>query len=196
VPPSDLEALRREVQELRAFREGLMAVAGTPQGAPAAPDVEVPAYQYSVPDELLAGFVSEDMNERRNALALMATNVSRYTHEQVVRHMRKEFAAVVPRMVEQLVSFRDAAREIAMDFYGTYKQLDNPALRPIVEQTARAIQQERGYQQWGPEFRDEIARRVFGLLGASAPAPQRPATPMVTPTARGAVPPAEDPFDF
>jgi hypothetical protein len=72
------------------------------------------------------------------------------------------------REVDARFSQRQQAETIDRDFYGTYPQLNQPALRQVVATVARDVIASRGNDgSWNPALRDAIAQRVFGLLQAT-----------------------------
>lgn len=193
-PAPDVGALQRELDALKAWKEGVQVGAAPTTPAPTEVEVPTPDFRYAVPDDLVAKFRSEDPREQAEAIGTFATNISRYTYQEAVKQVRREVSLVVPHMVEAIVQERDAKMEIRRDFYSTHKEFDKKELYPLVEQVARATAQELRETGWSPRLRDETARRLKVLLGSVAPAAARPAPAMVHPTARPAGPSTE--FDF
>ncbi|NJM09440.1 MAG: hypothetical protein HC883_00635 [Bdellovibrionaceae bacterium] len=199
--PEQQAALIAELHKQRGMVEGLKATppATTQPSAqpPATPEVELPDYAYTVPVEMLNALRSENPTEASMALATVARNVSRATHENVVKAMRRELGVVIPQLVENMVRSREMARQIEDDYFGQFPAHKNPALRPLLGQVAKAYAEETGNAAWSPQVVGEIGRRMNAILQSlvpPAPAPTpAPAPVMIQPGAASRAAPPSDP---
>lgn len=200
--------LHQLVKTLAENQQALMTLLG--QGARAAaqqqqappqprPEDQLPQYEFSMPPEMIALFNSENPEDRVRALLQMATGVAQSVH----RRTREEFGGRLnERLQASEMQFNtrmqqiQTAQRIYNDFYGTYPQLQRSEIIPVVQQVTNSVTAEMG-NNWSPQVRDEIARRVFAVLtsvqvpGAEqgSGAQQPPRLAVVPPTAQPTVPP-------
>lgn len=182
-PNEELLQLKKELEELRAFKSGIESAAAAVNQQPAQQQQSedpVPPYAYNIPDQLVTMLRSEDPREVAAGLQAMATGVSRTVHRMIL----EQVLSFVPRMVENAVASRQAMDYIRNDFYGTYPEFYRPELVGLVEQTARAVWQETGAKEWTPQFRDAVAQRLRALLAAAAPKVPTPPPAMTSTTVR------------
>lgn len=185
---SELELLKKSYAEAQAQLRMQQAQGAQPQ-QPAQPKSEapdplthVPAYQYTVPPQLLAGLRSEDPAEQAGAVGALIQGVSQTVHQQVLGQMRQAFQTV-PQMVYSQINTVRTQQEVFQDFYGSYPELNRPELYPVVAQCGAALMQETGQMTYSPQMKQAIAARVKQLLGMAAPV-QQP-TPAPAPSAPG-----------
>ena len=122
-----------------------------------------PDYNFGIPDELLNLLSSENIADRRKGLGAALKGVAMNVHAEV----RKEMESVLrelPRLVDGSYSQRAQLEEAQRDFYGTYKGLDHPSLRPLVMQIGSALVEKTGATAWSPQLRDAIAVEVAKTL--------------------------------
>lgn len=176
-----LEAMQREIEAIRRPAQPPAQPAGGPQA-----EVPVPDYSFNIPDTLLQHLQSDNPTEVRTGVAALAQGVAQTVHRQVMQHAAEMFGAVVqqhiPQMIQQHVTGVETAKEIFSDFYGTYKELNVPTLRPLIAATAQQVATEFRANSWTPQLRDETARRVRAALAAGNPVqPTSPAAPPARP---------------
>lgn len=188
----EIAALQQQVQrltgELDGFRRAQPAQPAQP-GQPGQPSDPVPPYTYEIPDQILTLMASENPADRKLALGNVMTAVSRSVHGL----MQRELAQVIPALARHVMMEHLNQQEVGRDFYGTYKTLDKPELRPLIHQLAMTWVGQNPGVQWNAQTRDIIARMAFQTfnmplppeLGGAAPAPaaQPPAAaPVMMPT--------------
>lgn len=182
------------------------------------PEDQLPQYEFSMPPEMIALLQSENIEDRVKALLMMGTGVAQSVHRRLREEYRghmseglKTYESQFNNRIQQVQS----AQRIYNDFYGTYPQLQRSELIPVVQRVTDSVTAELG-NNWGPQIRDEIARRVFAVIAsvqmpgaepagatqqqprlAAVPTPRPAATPPPRPPAmRGTgarVPPAAPP---
>lgn len=188
----ELEELRRQLADLAEQNRLLMSVVNKGSAKDEAKEPEKPKepevppvdqlYKLAIPDDLFSAIRSEDPREARGAMNHMLNSLAMVVHNQ----LRGEYTAAIqkqmgplmtrlPEMVQQNVQTQQSAAEIRRDFYGTYKDLDDKKIIPIVTQVAQLVMQERGSEAWNAEVRDTVARRTYAVLGKPFPGGQPPA---------------------
>ncbi len=180
VPP-EVETLKQEVAALRA----LVAAGVNPaqaQQQPAQPQQEdffkdIPQYPVQVPDQLFDAMNSEDVNTRRGALNALLSTHGRIVHAMVTRDMTARIAALVPQQVQQITQRQTEERAVFDDFYTRHKDLNNPALRPMVVQVAAQVMQQQNSTQYTPQIGDIIAERTRSVLRQLVPQASAPVVP-------------------
>jgi hypothetical protein len=201
---SEVAELLATVREQQQTIQGLMqqqaqaaqAQAQTKDAAtPEEPKIETPAYEYTIPDQIVDGLRSEDPQHTRLAIMALVKGAGQSIHQEVVKAMRAEIQQSIPDMVQTQVQTQDSSQQIFNDFYGTYPQLNNPAFHGMVHAVAAEVMQRPGHNQWNAQTRDAIYGEVVGqinaAMGQTAPAgtPVPPTSaPQVTP--QGSGPPA------
>lgn len=201
-PPAAVQKSQREI-ELEAalqardqlFNQLTAPTAAQPQNQP--PQDEVGAHQYQIPAEIMQGFKSEDPNENSRAITAYTSLVMR-TMERGFRDQLKQFQATLlnetlPRMTQQFMEHRTSSEAIHNDFYNTHKDLNIPALYPVVLNTAMQLAKQNNIQAWGPEFRDLVASTVRQHLRMAQPQQQQQPPAILNNNARPVVnAPAQD----
>jgi hypothetical protein len=170
-PTEDLRKRLEDTQQKLAYVAGMVQAQKPQQPAPQEQGPQIPDYNFTLPDQLVALIESEDPVQRRQGLAMFAQGVARTVHANTlsdVMRAREEMAHLMPQYVEAVQKQQNQVREVFQDFYGTHKDLDRPELRPLVVSVAQQILQESGANTWSPELRDKIAGKVRGVLGAYA----------------------------
>ena len=191
IPPevaSELEALRATVQRLEVQQQAPQAPAAPRGEAPKLPWEAVPGYDFSIPDGLMQLLESDDRPQRQQGYMALAKGVAQTVHQQVNEAMKASFERILPHVVQSQFQNLQTTQAIFSDFYGTYSDLNNPQLYPIVQQVAQQHFQRFPQDQWTERTKGKIAEQVYGLLkwqfpGAKGPvAPQAPAAaPYPTP---------------
>jgi hypothetical protein len=172
---------------------------------PAAPEAAKPAYTVEVPPQLFEAIRSDDPEVARQGLNVMVNSVMNRVHKDVSTLLAEREAAIiahvsqaVPARMQQQTEVETQARQVHDDFYGTFKELDVPELKPLVTQVATSIAQEvarQGYSPaWTPEFRNAVGERVRAILratngGQQSPPPPPPPTSAPAAQIRGGVRP-------
>lgn len=190
-PSQEVVELRARLQQLEGVLGETLRGVGTGTAkpdTPAAPTVEMPSYAFQIPDQIMALMASENPVERKQGVGVMLQGVARNVHHHVVTSMRRELAQVLPRLVTHVASNRDTARNVFQDFYGTYKELNVPELRPLIVATAEQVAQEIGATTWDDRLKKAIYDRVVATLNAArgqqngGQVPQAPAPPAMVPS--------------
>jgi hypothetical protein len=133
----------------------------------------IPNYAFRVPDQLWDQIESDDPNERRQGIGQLLQGVAQAVHQQVQTEYQQQLQNLrqqeLPQTIQQTVQQREQQREVYQDFYGTYPDLNHPELRQVVQnagQQEASLRQARGQSvEWGPDFRDAVAQRVYSVLG-------------------------------
>jgi hypothetical protein len=197
-----LADLNNRLAEVIAARP---AAAPTPATSPV-DDIEVPAYDFTIPQPLAQALSSDDPNERLRATGLLIKGTAQAVHRTLVQSMREETARVLPSLVGAMIQQQAQSRAIYDDFYGAYPMLNRQELYPVVAQTAMQLANARGYRGWTPEFKKDLADAVHAILRqvggvpviqpapTAVPAPTPPAPPAISQP--GARPAAPQPSEF
>lgn len=152
---------------------------------PAAAEPEKPKFNLGVPEPILAAISSEDPKERSLAMHAIVNGVANAVWreaESLVRQNVTDLVQGFPRIIEAHMAARQTQNEVHTDFYGTYKQFSAPEFVPLVQATALQLineKQQAGQpvQGWSPEFRDEVANRLFAHFPMLRTQQQQPAPP-------------------
>lgn len=142
--------------------------------------VEVPNFQFNVPDQLQQMLDSEDPTERRQGYAHLATGIARETYRKAAETMQtqfQQFSQALPQWVGQQQQAVEAQKQVAEDFYGAFPELNKPELRGVNQQIAQEVWQASGAKEWSPELRDKIGTEIRNRLGLA----QQPAAPQTPP---------------
>jgi len=148
---------------------------------PPDPYTTVPEYAFQIPDAVFQGLESEDPGVRRQATAVLAQGVARTVHASMMQTIKPLMVAMqenFPRLIQSHMINAEQQRTIQADFYGRHKDLDIPALKPVIAQIGVELAQKERVQQYTPEFGDRIAlfvrQMVFKQQGAQPTVPQPP----------------------
>lgn len=155
---------------------------------PVDPLKQIPDYVYDIPDPLLQAMNSEDPAERKQGMQVLIQGVAKGIHERVAHAAIKRIEAVqaaVPQMIQAQMQSAQTAQTVSQDFYGKYPQLNNPALKPLIQTVAKqymeTVKATTGQEpQWNEQLRDEIAKKVIEAVSGAIPQnadvpPQQPA---------------------
>jgi hypothetical protein len=167
-----------------------------PEGAqPQDAGPPVPNYMFEIPDPLLEGLRSEDPGVQRAAYAHLIAGAAQEIHRQMQGTLSENLGPVIEQRLRATIQEESRRKAMHDDFYGTYKFLDVPRLKPMVAETANQVAAEWRTSQWSPQMRDEVYRRVVESLRSVATAaggiPQPQGPPSVP--ASGAAPAAPTP---
>ena len=175
-PYGDESALRAEVARLSGLVEGFTRAAPQQPAAPArAQDDPFPSYDFTIPDNLMAGFASESPADRKAALAMFSKGLAQGIHSQIRQEYRKAIVDAVPAMIDQAMTGQTLMRQVFDDFYGTHKDLNRPEIRPMIVDIAQKIWHGGRYgRNWNPQMRDAVANEARGILRGYAPPPAPP----------------------
>lgn len=167
------------------LERGQQAPTATP-AQPAKAEPEKPKFNLGIPDQILAAIRSEDPKETSLAMHAVVNGVANAVWREAEALVRQNVADLVqgfPRVIEAHMAARQTQNEVHTDFYGTYKQFSSPEFVPLVQATALQLineKQQAGQpvQGWSPEFRDEVANRLFAHFPMlRTPQQQAPAPP-------------------
>lgn len=187
-----LDAMRRDYDQLRRS----LPQPGVQQGAsptPPAPKDDGLAQRYAiqVPQTILEAMASEDGNLRSQGLAALVQGLGVHIHRNVMRDAQALLQTQVPTMMQSRENAQQTATRIREDFYGKFKQLNNPVFFPIVQQFAAQEMARLGTSEWSDSVRDAVGNGVIAAMAAAglqlAQAAPPPAAP---PTVPPATPPA------
>lgn len=145
---------------------------------PKAPDI--PAYDYTIPDQLIAAMSSEDPNERKKGTAMLIKGVAQGIHKTIIEGVNSQLQQLVqnlPAIITQHTQHIQQAQTVETDFYGKFPQLKHEQLRPLVAKVAEGIMKEKKQTSWTPELRDAIGAKVIELVRSAVPATAAVATP-------------------
>lgn len=166
---------------------------GPPQGQP-----DPTQYAFNIPDEVVNAIRSDDMQLAKQGLSTLLGGMAGAVHERMYESISTGLTPIIERTMHQHASEQGRRQAMHQDFYGTYKVLDHPQIKPMVAAAANQIAQEWGTQEWSPQMRDEVYRRVVGTLNSvqtavgvppAAPGAFLPAAPTIpAPTVSAAGP--------
>lgn len=164
-----------------------------------------PRFNLSVPQEITKALLeSEDPGERSEALVAFTNGLANAIYVEMAQEFAGHIERVVqavPQLSQRQISAADQQRQMNQDFWETYgsnaaddgKLPRSPEVQQFTvftaQQMAREMQTAGLQPGWTPQFRDELARRVFSAFGKQVPGQQAPEkTP--TPAAGGKKPKA------
>jgi hypothetical protein len=160
VSQADLESLMRQQTNTIAA-----ALRQPPQQQPSAPQNK---FNLAVPDPLIAALRSEDPNEFKAGVGALINSLANHVWENFRQSVQSDLLPMIPRMIEQYTNSAREQEQVGRDFYGTYPQLQNPMFAPMIQTVGATIAEEYARAgrsiAWGPELRDEIAKRIFSVL--------------------------------
>lgn len=187
-PASDPEkdALRQSLETANQLIDAYKGGRNSPQ-APAAPEGggnnaparrEAPAqggdgpqYNFNIPQQLVAALTSDKPEDFVKGLQGFATGVALAVHQQMIKQLQPQIEAAlsthVPRMLTPALEGYNTRKAIFDDFYGTYKELNNPRLYNTIAQTTQDVMTELRTNQWSPAVRDTVATRVKQMLASA-----------------------------
>lgn len=194
-PPDHLSVIAQGVQHLLQTQQQSPPQGQQPSADPMA-DIDVPGYNFTIPDGMVAALAHEDPAVRKQGIGALIQGTAQNIHRVVFHAARQHIEREVPRMVAHAIQQDREQRVIFDDFYGTHKELNNPALHPLVVNVASQMMRQQGFMGWTPQFRDAVAMQVKGILmastGASVPGPA-PMLPAGSPPALPPSPPVVRP---
>lgn len=133
---------------------------------------KTPEYQYNIPSEIMAGLTSEDPGVQTKALGAFATGMSRYVHQTVMGTVQQMLhQSFLPHIMNEVQGQMSTA-EIYRDFYGSYADLNDPAIRPMIVAVAQEMAQKTPNFAYGPQFKQQLAQAVYQRLGRQVPGAQ------------------------
>lgn len=173
-PEEKMRAMELELAEMRGrLAGGPQAQQQNPGGQqqPQGPLDVLPSYAYNIPDQLQVGLNSEDPAVQKQALGALLQGVSQTVHRNLAQAVQQFIPHFIGQVVPQLVQGQLLSHQIQTDFYGTYSELDNPAIKPMIAQVAHDIFTRTGAQAWTPQLKQQIAQAVYQTLGRQMPMP-------------------------
>lgn len=211
IPPALVVAsLQAQVQTLQQQLAEAAKGAPAPTTAPAAAgsdSSETPAHNLSVPQEVVAALFDEEPVKAQHALNHIINGLANYMHKK----LREEFTGTLSTSIASLrneiatsstASTAEQQREEQQRaYYTAFPAHNNPALTPIVAQTAAEVLTEVPNAPWSPELIAAIGARVnhkMQQLGVSLASPAPSAQPVVAamlPTSAPAAPVGSTPED-
>lgn len=199
VQAPNLEQLFREQTD--AIRS---AVAARP-AAPAAPTAEAPAapkFNLGIPPQLIDGLRSDDPKEFALSMNAVVNGIANHLWNTFNQHLESTVQPSYRNMIQEVLQSQQTQAQVAQDFYGKHANLNNPTLRPLIQQAGVEVAQARMAAgksvAWSEELRDEIAEKIYSVLpalrpaaaGAQPPASPAPGAPKPRFAAGGGAPPA------
>lgn len=161
---------------------------------------EVPEYNMQIPDEIMGAIRSEDPQEAAKGVNALANGLAVTIHKRVLSEFSQKMSTMqqgLPQAIQQVVALERHNKAVFDDFYGTYKQFNNPQLYPIVLAEAQKLSKETGAKGYSQAFKKVLASRLTKLLqSATAPAQSPAQAPAKQPefnggsNSRGAMAPA------
>jgi hypothetical protein len=182
---SDLMALiqrqQGQITELTGRLSQPAAPPGQPPGqAPGQPPTadQIPDYMFEMPDQLVEALQAEDPAVRKSAYAHLIAGAAQAIHAKMSESLQTTLAPMIREQIQTSGQESRRRQDMHDDFYGTYAFLNQPQLKPMVASTAGQVAAEWRTNEWSPQMRDEVYRRVIatlqtvqGVVGAPAPAP-------------------------
>lgn len=190
-PSPEIQQLREQVSSLTAAlatRAESTPAAKTDAAAKAAEE-EKP-FAFNLPADLVEAIGAEDVATRGQALEVMTNGIANSVYKHIRDEISKEFSERVPVQIQRSMDARNEQEEVFNDFYGTFPQYKDPAIRGLIVNVASQVLRESGAQAWSPQIRDAVGARVAQVLSSTQPqqtVPQQtgevapPATPTPTP---------------
>lgn len=186
-PDPEKDALRQSLDTanslIEAYKGGRSNSQGTgeqPQGGTQKPaggqrqdqgQQDGPKYDFNIPQQLVQALTSDKPEDFVMGLKGFATGVALAVHQQMLTQMKPVIENMlkthVPQMLTPALEGYNTRKAIFDDFYGTYKELNNPRLYGTIAQTTQEVMTELKTNQWSPAVRDMVAKRVKDYLGAA-----------------------------
>jgi hypothetical protein len=189
VEPTMADLLQVVMRQQEQLGQLTSRVAGPPAEPEEPEGPPVPDYMFEVPDQLLEMVRSEDPNVQKAGLAHMIGGMAQAIHRKMYGELQNSLTPVIDQRVNVVRSEADRRRAMHDDFYGTYKFLDNPRLKPMIATVATQVAAEWRTNEWSPQMRDEVYRRVVDdLRTVAAAAGSAPVELPPTVPASGAAP--------
>lgn len=168
------ESLKNATDLIEAYKSKGSApaapAAAQPKAAPAAE--EGPKWNFTIPDQLVEALSTDDPVKFKQGLAGMAQGVAQATYNQVQQNMERMIQPLIEKMIPQLVQRsmgqKTESDNIFNDFYGTYKELNNPKLYPLVGKITAEVMGELKTDKWSAAVRDTVGQRVKDLIASIA----------------------------
>lgn len=167
------------------YKNQLEAVTKT--NAPAKEDSTKPAlpkYDFNIPDALIEVLTTEtDKGKFKEGVAALASGIANAIQATMLPYIEAQFNPRfdnIPQMLAQHIQGMERAKTTRQDFYGTYPELDQPALYSFIRQIGDATAKELNITEWNQTLRDETAKRVKAII-AQATGTKTPAKPAATP---------------
>lgn len=177
---------------IRAQTESITAALQTkPAAAEAEPGEAPPKYNLALPPQVVNLLRSEDVGEFQQGMHAVINGISNKIWTDVSAHVdgivQKLVSERIPAIMEERTTSATTRARVAQDFYTAHENLNNPALKPLIQNVGLQVVQRRQAAglpiDWSPEVRDEIAETVYTQL------PQlRPAAAAAAPAAKSRVP--------
>ena len=169
---AEVEALKEQIrqqgiliqnmQQQQAASQGQQGQGGQQAGQQEQND-PVPDYTLSIPHEIVEGLADDDSSKRSQALQMLVAGIGKTVHQTVRQEFQQKLDAAkqsISQENQQRQGQQSQTQQITTDYFGKYPTHGSQLLRPIVQQKAQEVMAEWNVQQWSPEVRDEIARRV------------------------------------
>lgn len=181
----DMSAISQAIADGFRTAKEPPAEAGTKeeQKAPTGPDFG----RIQIPEQVIQAMEHDDPAVRAQGYQAFAGGVGNLIYSQAMQQVQQQMqhlTQTMPNVVQEHFAATQRRQHVEQDFYGSYPQLNTPALRPLVMQTAAAVLKETGATGWTDEARDAIAGRVFAMFQGALPQPAAAPTPAPAPPAR------------
>lgn len=131
----------------------------------------IPEYNFTIPDQLIEVLTTDDVGKFKTGVTALAKGIATAVHAQMMAHMDTRYNPrfeSIPQTIAKAMQAIEQHRTVESDFYGTYPELNNPALRNFVKTTGEAVAKKMGKKAWDAELRDAIAAEVKGVIAAAA----------------------------
>lgn len=174
-----IEELRKEQQSLRQQLEQLTGSGQEGQGQQAQAGQQSESaeadtqqewqelqqkYQLQVPEQAAKMLNPEAPQQAKQALEVILRDFGAFAHQQArkeIQQTRDTLKQEVPQEVQE----KSEADRIRQDFFGTYPELQDDNLMPLIQQESQNAMQEVGASAWNQQVRDRAAQRVKQRLG-------------------------------
>lgn len=122
----------------------------------------------------MQGLSSEDPVIAQKALGTVATGISRHVHQTVLSTTKEMIrSSLIPYIMNEMRN-EMATTEVYRDFYGTYQDLNDPVIRPMVVSLAQQMAQSNPNFAYSPTFKQQLAQEIYKRLGRAMPGQQQP----------------------
>lgn len=161
------EQLTAQNARIEQFERLFSAARNAPQeqqrGAPQAQQWQSP-YKFGVAPEVVQLLRSENPQEASAAFGAIMNDAAAIIHQTVAQEVMQQVAQGVARFIPAREAQREQVTQIAGDFYGKYPRLNHPAIKPVIQDTAKAMLHSGKYHGYNAAFRDDLARAVVAQL--------------------------------
>lgn len=185
-PGQSTEALAAQVQTLREMIPQMMQQ--QQPRAPETPAADKPHFNFQLPPQLTSALRSEDPNEASAAMGILVNGMANAIRNDYMKVVQESVLPQVVQIAQAQIAQHYEQQRVIDDFYGSYPEFKQPALMPIVANTAMQTAQQMGATSWTPALKEAIANNLRAMFPGLQPQQKAPPQPAPPPAQRPYVP--------